>query len=59
MLSASLCKRCLHTKDCDLIPKNRGHTVSACISFSQVQDESPEEIIERLDLIRMKKHNTR
>jgi hypothetical protein len=30
------------------------HSVSVCILFYPVQDESHEEIIERLDLIRMK-----
>jgi len=52
----SLCKRSLHEKDCDLKPKNGAHPVSACVSFCQVHDEPHEEIIERLDLIRMKKH---
>ena len=48
-----------HAIDCDLKPKYGPQPVSECISFSQVDDEFHEEIIERLDLIRIKKHNTR
>jgi hypothetical protein len=55
MVRASLCKRCLHVKECDLKPKDGVRNITACISFCQSHDVSHEEIIEQLDFIRMKK----
>jgi hypothetical protein len=55
MVRASLCDRCLHAEGCDLKPNNKVHYITACNSFSPSRHETHEEIIEKLDLIRMKK----
>jgi hypothetical protein len=55
MVRASLCDRCLHQEGCDLKPNDRVHIITACKCFSPSRHETPEDIIEKLDLIRMKK----
>lgn len=55
MVYESLCNQCIHGKDCDLKPKGGAHLISACISFCATEDIRNEEIIEKIDFIRMKK----
>jgi hypothetical protein len=55
MVRASLCERCQHAEGCDLKPNERVRNLTACNSFSPTRHETHEEIIEKLDLIRMKK----
>jgi hypothetical protein len=55
MVRASLCERCLHEKGCDLKPNDKVHAVTACKSFSPSRHQTPDEIIEQLDLIRTRK----
>jgi hypothetical protein len=54
MVRASLCDRCLHVEGCDLKPNNKVHYITTCICFCPSGDEPHEDIIEKLDLIRMK-----
>jgi hypothetical protein len=55
MVRVSLCDRCLHGEGCDLKPNDKVHYITACTCFCPFRHETPEEIIEQLDLIRMKK----
>ena len=55
-----LCANGVFMQKIAILNQNMELTLSAHVShFTQVQDESHEEIIERLDLIRMKKHDSR
>ena len=54
MIRMSLCDRCLHEDGYDLKPNDKVHYITSCKCFCQSRPENPEDIIEKLDLIRMK-----